>query len=214
MDGVTIQNRVYLGYAKAAAKIGIAHDLYRPTGSTSPLASGNRLASLPASFNAESFGYGRPNKYGKPTWYAVVDGAQTRVGDYLVGPSGTFFIAAQQALLPILAVECSNIITVLRPQQQTGIGAVGYGGDVDANETPLLIDWPASVLQGAKGEKNETNLPGDVRSPWWAVLLPALPGLLLHTADIITDNLGRRLVVSSAELTDMGWRITAMQALT
>ncbi|UQV43443.1 hypothetical protein KIV45_15865 [Janthinobacterium lividum] len=214
MDGSTIQNRLYRGYAKAAQKIGIAHDQYRPAGALTPLAAGNKLASLPASFNAESFAYGKPNKYGKPTWYAIVDGAQTRVGDYLVGPSGTFFIAAQQALLPILAVECNRTINILRPQQQTGVGAVGYGGDTDDNETLLMQAWPASVLQGAKGEKNETNLPGDVRSPWWAVLLPALPGVLLRTADIITDDLGRRLLVSSAELTDMGWRITAMQALT
>lgn len=214
MDGATIQNRVYRGYAKAAAKIGVAHDQYRPIGALSPLAAGNKLASLQASFNAESFTYGKPNKYGKPTWYAVVDGAQTRVGDYLVGPSGTFFIAAQQALLPILAVECNRTINILRPQQQTGVGAVGYGGDTDANETLLIQAWPASVLQGTKGEKTEAALPGDVRSPWWVVLLPHAVGVTLRTNDIITDELARRYIISSAELTDAGWRMTAMQAQT
>lgn len=214
MDGAKIQARVYRGYAKAADKIGLPHQVYRAAGGDDPLAAGNLVATLRASLNAEDMKYGRPNKYGKPTWFAIFDGAQTQVGDYLKGPSGTFFIAAQQALLPILAVECNRTINILRPQQQTGVGAVGYGGDTDDNETLLMQAWPASVLQGSKGEKNETNLPGDVRSPWWAVLLPALPGVLLRTADIITDDLGRRLLVSSAELTDMGWRITAMQALT
>jgi len=214
MDGAKIQNRVYRGYAKAASKIGLAHALYRPVGAGAALAPGNLITSLPASFNAEDMKYGRPNKYGKPTWFAIVDGAQTQVGDYLVGPSGTFFIAAQQALLPILAVQCSNTINVLRPQQQGGIGAQPYGGDTDANETPLMTGWPASVLQGTKGEKSETQLPGDTRTPWWAVLVPALADVTLRSNDIITDDLGRRLIVSSAELTDMGWRITAMQAMT
>jgi hypothetical protein len=214
MDGAKIQDRVYRGYAKAASKIGLAHALYRPVGAAAALATGNLITTLPASFNAEDMKYGKPNKYGKPLWYAIVDGAQTQVGDYLVGPSGTFFIAAQQALLPILAVQCSNTIDVLRPQQQTGVGAVGYGGDTDDNETPLLTGWPASVLQGTKGEKSETHLPGDTRTPWWAVLLPALGGVTIKTNDLITDDLGRRLIVSSAELSDLGWRLTAMQAMT
>jgi len=51
-----------------------------------------------------------------------------------------------------------------------------------------------------------------VRTPWWAILMPAWPGVILRTSDIILDELGRKYVVSSAELTDMGWRCTAMQA--
>ena len=212
MDGVTLQKRVYRGYAIAAPRIGIAHDLYRPATALNPLATGNKIATLPVSFNNEDFKYGRPSKYGDPTWYAVVDGAQTRVFDYLKGPSGTFFIAAQQALLPIFAVECNRTINVYRPQQQTGIGAVGYGGDTDANETLLMQQWPASLLRGSKGDRNGVNLPGDVRSPWWEILLP-YAGVQIRTDDVITCDLGRRYIVSSAEL-DLGWRITAMQALT
>jgi hypothetical protein len=214
MDGATLQNRIYKGYGKAAAKIGINHDLYRPRGTQFPLIGSNKLATLPVSFNAEDFKYSRPNKYGKPTWFAVMDGTQTQVGDYLKGSSGTFFIAAQQALLPILAVECNRIINVQRPQQQRGVGAQGYGGDTDANETMLMQEWPASILQGTKGEKSETRLPGDVRMAWWAILLPSAPGVTIRSDDIITDELARRYIVSSAELSDLGWRITAMQAQT
>ena len=213
MDGVTLQKRVYRGYAIAAPRIGIAHDLYRPATALNPLATGNKIASLPVSFNAQDMKYGKPNGYGKPLWYAVADGAQTKVGDYLKGPSGTFFIVAQQPLLPILAVDCNRTIDIKRPQQQTGIGAVGYGGDTDANETLLMQQWPASVLQGTKGEKSGTNLPGDMRSPWWVILLPYI-GVQIKTDDIVTDEKGVRYVTSSTELTDLGWRITAMQALT
>jgi hypothetical protein len=158
--------------------------------------------------------YGKPNLYGKPLWYALTDGTQTRVGDYLIGNGQTFFIAAQQTILPILAVQCTNTLNILRPQQQEGLGQVGYGGDLDSNEIMLMQQWPASVLQGTKGEKDGAILPGDVRLPWWAILVPAYPGVVIRTADIITDDLDRRFIISSAELTDMGWRMTAMQAQT
>jgi hypothetical protein len=50
----------------------------------------------------------------------------------------------------------------------------------------------------------------------WAVLLPAfsLNGakLLLRTGDLATDDLGRTGVVSTAELTSLGWRIHMRQA--
>ena len=214
MNGATIQARIYKGYAIAALKIGVLHDQYRPTSALNPISLGNRLTSLPVSFNSEDFSYMKPNKYGKPTWFAVVDGAQTKVGDYLKGPTGTFFIAAQQPLLPILAVECNRTVSVYRPQQQTGIGAQGYGGDTDANETLLMQAWPASVLQGPKGEKSEAHLPGDTKNAWAAVLMPAFTGVVLRSDDILIDDLARRFVLSSVELTDLGYRMTAMQAQT
>jgi hypothetical protein len=213
MDAAKLESKIYAGYAKAAQRIGYTVDLYRPSSPINPLAQLNRLRSFPASFNAEDMTYKRPNKYAKPTWFGVFDGRLAQVGDYLVGEhDGTFFVAAMQTALPILLVQCNRTINVLRPQQQTGVGAAGYGGDTDAGETELLHQWPASVLQGTKGEKNDAQLPGDTRSPWWAVLLPNYPGVTLRSADLITDDLARRYVISSAELTDLGWRITAMQA--
>ncbi|MBR8182096.1 hypothetical protein KDW54_06745 [Burkholderia ambifaria] len=213
MDAAKLQSKVWAGYAKAAKRIGPAFNLYRPISATNPLSNGP-IATLNASFNAEDMSYGRPNKYGKPTWFCLVDGSRVLVGDYLINSDQTFFIAAMQPILPILAVDCNRTLNVLRPQQQSGIGAVGYGGDTDSNETPLMTGWPASVLQGTKGEKNEVNLPGDVRNPWWQILMPAYPGIVLRTADIVTDDIDRRYIVSSAELTDLGWRLTAQSAQT
>lgn len=213
MDAANLQSKVYAGYAKAAKRIGPTFNLFRPADPLAPLLSGP-VTTLNASFNAEDMTYSRPNKYGKPTWFCLVDGSQVRVGDYLINATQTFFLAAMQPILPILAVDCNRTINVLRPQQQTGVGAVGYGGDIDSNETALMTGWPASVLQGTKGEKNEVNLPGDVRNPWWQILMPAFPGVVLQSADIITDDIGRRYIVSSAELTDLGWRMTAMSAQT
>lgn len=214
MDGATINAKVYAGYAKAAKIIGTNYQHYRPTGANNPIGAGNRLADLPVSLNAEDPRYARPNVYGKPTWYAVADGAQLAVGDYIIGLEGTLFVAALQPLLPIFMVDCNRTVSVIRPQQQTGVGAVGYGGNTAANETVLMSGWPTSALQGAKGEKGGVSLPGDVRNPWWAILLPQFAGIVLRSDDIITDDLGRRYIISSAELTDLGWRLTAMQVQT
>jgi hypothetical protein len=214
MNADLLQQKIYMGYAKAALRIGHTFGVYRPNSQNNPVAGARLVTSLPASFNAEDMKYGKPNKYGKPTWFCLIDGRQTQVGDYLIHGTETYFIAAQQLALPILAVECNRVINVLRPQQLSGVGAQGYGGNTTATETLLMQQWPASVLQGTKGEHNEVQLPGDVRNPWWAMLFPAWPGVTLRTGDIITDELVRRYVVSSAELTDSGWRITAMQAQT
>jgi len=190
MDGTTLNSRVWAGYAKAAKYIGTTYQHYRPNGPNSPLAAGNRLADMPVSLNAEDPRFARPNVYGKATWYAVADGAQLQVGDYIVGVEGTLFVAALQQLLPIFMVDCNRTVSLLRPAQQSGVGAQGYGGGTDVG------------------------LPGDVKTPWWIVLLPQWAGVTLRTSDIITDDLGRRYVISSAELTDLGWRLTAMQAQT
>lgn len=215
MDAATLQSKIYAGYAKAAAKIGYTTDVFRPVTAANPTAVGNKINSIPASFNPEDASYGKPNKYGHPTWFGLFDGRLTKVGDYLINPyDGTFFVAAQQIQLPILLVQCNRTLNVIRPQQQAGVGALGYGGDTAANESTIMTAWPASVLQGPKGEKSEVGLPGDVKQPWWAILMPAWAGVTIRGGDIITDDLQRRYVISSAELTDLGWRMTAMQAQT
>ena len=212
MDGATIQARIWRGNDKAAQYIGSSFEQYRPSTNSVSAPLSASLQTLMASFNAEDMTYRRPAKYGKPLWYCMADGSQLAVGDYLVGDD-TYFIAAMQDLLPILAVKCNRTVSVLRAET-AGVGDVGYSGDVTANETTLMSGWPASVLEGTKGEQNPADLPIDMRMPWWVVLLPAWSGLTLLTGDIITDDIGHRYVVSSPELTDLGWRLTAMMAQT
>lgn len=209
MDGTRLQAKIYKGYGQAAKRIGFDYQQYRATSADNPLSSA--LQTLPASFTT-NFKYSAPNKYGEATWIGLFDGTDFAPGDYLVGPGGTFFIAAMQATLPIYCVQTNRTVTLLRVSMDDGVGQVGYGGDTPETEVPLMQNWPASVLQGTKGEANETKLPGDVRTPWWAILMPAWPGVIIRTSDILTDDLGRKYVISSAELTDMGWRMTAMQA--
>ena len=209
----SIQEQIYYGYAQAASKLGDPVDLYRPLTAGEALAVENKLLTLPASFSVEGT-YKKPNGYGKPLWRVLIDGTKTKVGDYLVGADATYFIASMQSLLPIQAVQCNRMVNVSCQPLDDSIGAIGYGGATADNLETILTQWPASILQGTKGEKSEVGLPGDVRIPWWAILLPAFTGVIIETSYIISDELGRRYIVSSAELTDMGWRITAQQAET
>lgn len=207
-----VQAKLYAGYKKAAARLGAPYQFYRPLSATAPLST--LLLTQNAALSPKSYGFEKMAKHADYDWCGMFDGTLTRTGDYLVGVDGTFFIGSQFLNLPIMTVKCNRTLRILRPQQQSGVGAVGYGGNIDAVETVLMQDWPASVLAGTKGDKSEANLPGDVKSAWWAILLPSFAGVLLRSDDIITDDLDRRYVVSSAELTDLGWRLTAMQAQT
>lgn len=206
MDGDTLQKKVYQGYGKAALRIGQLSYVYRPVEAFDPLTV--CMATILAAFTTNDK-FSKPSEYGHPTWKAIVDGTELCVGDYLVTPDSTFFIAAMQHLLPILAVSCNRTISLVRVDQPGEEGAVGYGGITEANKTPIMGNWPASILQGTKGEKNLAGLPGDERVPWWSVLLPQFAGVVIVTSDLIIDDLGRLYVVSSAELTDLGWRLTA-----
>jgi hypothetical protein len=58
------------------------------------------------------------------------------------------------------------------------------------------------------------DLPNDTSVPYWTVLLPVIPDVILLPSDLMTDDLGRSAVVAAAELTDLGWRVTVKQATT
>lgn len=215
MDGIALSALIYKGRGKAAAHIGLPCNIFRPLTATAPLT--NLIATLPAAFNSGDTTYLRANEFNDPIWYADYDGTQTQPGDYLVRvmDGKIWFVSAQQQILPTMVVDCNRVVNVLRPQQQTGVGAQGYGGDTVGLETPLITGFPASILVGPKSDKSIVNLPGDVRNPSWAVLLPSLPGnIYLRNEDVITDDQSRRYVISSAELSDLGWRIMAVQAET
>lgn len=211
MTGEKLRDKIYAAYGRAAQKIGFDYQQFRATSANNPLST-TALRTIKASFTT-SFAYTAPSKHGKAEWLGVFDARLFAVGDYLVGRQGPFFIAAMQDTLPILCVETNRVIDVIRVGQEAEIGLGGWAGDKRASTEVLIMQgWPASILQGTKGETNETKLPGDVKTPWWAIMLPAWPGVELRTSDIIRDDLDRKYVISSAELTGMGWRITAMQA--
>lgn len=213
MKAAQIQAKIYSGYGKAAARLGYDTQVFRASGPLEPVVDANLIATLPASFNAEDMHYRKPNGYGHPLWFCMADGRQLQVGDVLKNSEdGTFFIAAMQSLLPILTVQTNTTVSILRLPENTAVGAIGYGGATAATEQALISGWPASLLIGGRGEKNQVDLPADTRAGHYALLLPN-PGVTLRTSDIVVDHLGRRFALQSCELTDLGWRMTARQEL-
>ena len=75
----------------------------------------------------------------------------------------------------------------------------------------MITGWLASCGAGPRGERGDVTLPDDVKNPWWVFRLPTIPGIAINTDYIITDDLGRRYSVSSAELSEFGWKLTARQ---
>jgi hypothetical protein len=218
MDYALLQQKIYGGYAKAALRIGPNYTIYRPSGATNPIVPGNIVTTQPASFNAEDMKYQKPNKYGRPTWYCLTDGTKTLPGDYMIGAGNTFFIAAQQLTLPILAVECNRQVRISRMPVENGPGFVGYSGVVQREEVDVLgtsgaggtfvSGWPASVLLGGRSDK-ETVLPSSVKQSGVIILLPRSVPITISEADVIQDDLGREYSIYTAELTDLGWRLQA-----
>ncbi len=209
-----LQDRISRALGTAARAIGSTADAFRPSGVADPLAPSNRFLRLPAAFAPASGSFGSPTAYGVALWQGMFDSAYTRPGDYIVQADGTWFIAAQQRLLPPLCVRTSRIVSFARPAAASASGVNGYGGITRANTTRLLTNWPASVLGFSGGGRPDAGLPGDGAAPFWTVLLPAFASVLLRPADLMTDDLGRTAAVAAAELTELGWRLTVKQATT
>jgi hypothetical protein len=215
MDGATIQARIYAGRGKAALRIGLDCRQYRPLTAAAPL--GNLLATIKAAFNSGDSNYLAPNLYGDPVWYADLDGRVTQTSDYLVRVSdgSTWFIAAQQQLLPIVCVDCNRAVRISRQSLNASVGAQAYGSTSPCDPTSMsdIVGapgalWPASILMGGRKDA-ATGLPGGVKNAGWKMLLPPSVPVVLKAGDIATDDLGRRYAIDAAELTDMGWRLAA-----
>ena len=210
MDGATLQQKIYKGYAKAALRLGLEYTIYRSADGQNPIQAPNIVGTTLVS-PTTTWSYNIPKKYGDATWLMLLDGRVTEVGDYLIGPNNrTFFIAGMQHLLPILGVLCDRVVSVKRPISPTGHGYVGHSGYEDSNpdtDTPLLEECPAAFLKSSRGEKNPVKIPTGDKMPWYAVFLPAWSNVFLRNGDIITDNNEQEFVISDNEHTELGWHL-------
>ncbi len=216
MDAATIAAKVSYGLGKAASVIGRPYSLYRPTsGVVAALDPSMLVGSVPAAVDTCSqFEFRQPVKPGQFLFYLLADVTTMLVGDYLVGPEGTFFLATRDDIDRPLLVRCNRVLTLSRPSGSPP-GPGYYGGDVTATETPLLNAWPAAVITKTRGEGGDTNLPGDTREPWMEVMLPASVPLQICFADVALDEQASqcRYVFSSTEQTALGWRCLARVVL-
>lgn len=214
MDGATLQAKIYAGRGKAAAKIGLTCNAFRPFLGQDPMR--NQVGSLPVALNSGDRTYQNPNEPGDPIWYGDFDGTKVQVGDYLqrVSDGGIWYVAALQPLLPILLIECNRRVRVSRLQQPVAAGVVGYGGVTEGTEVDVIGApsqlWPASILFGGKIEKQATT-PMTAKMSGFRILLPTSVTVPVQAGDFITDDLGNRYIVDGAEGSDSLWRINAQQ---
>ena len=209
MDPSTLQNLIARGLGAAARHTGELYDAHRPDDWRNPITPETRYLRLPAVFNNQDPTFTRAARYDRPDRYGAFDTAYTRPGDYLVGPGGSFFIAAQEHLLPPLCVLTNAVLDVLRPNTATTSGLTGYSGIQHTDTTPMLQSWPASIL--ATGPGGQPILPADGSPGIWTILLPPGP-YRLHTSDIVTDDQSRSFVVATVDRTLLGHRLTVKQA--
>lgn len=220
MDAATIQAKVYYGYAKSAQYVGQTFNHYRPQSGQPIIGSATLLGSLNAGMTPASASGFNFNKAGLDTnyfWACLADGTQLQVGDVLQDAAQTFFIAAMQPLLPMVAILANATITIKRPQVPSVFGAVGYQGLTEATETTLISGLPAAIRVASSGKNTRgQELPADAPGPdkytlfFSATLLGSPP---VMERDVIYDGMGRRFQVSGLEMTPVGPKVDAVRLL-
>jgi hypothetical protein len=90
-------------------------------------------------------------------------------------------------------------IQISRPNQNTSVGVQPYGGVLATNESVIATGIPAHIQSDRQGTKPQTGLPGDAAGEsTWKIIFKAALGLV-QTDDVITDDLGNRYQVISAD---------------
>jgi hypothetical protein len=99
-------------------------------------------------------------------------------------------------------------VSLRRLNAAVGFGAIADRSDASTGEAAIFAGWPASMLFAGRGRSGADDLPGDMPSPEYMVMLPVIPGVdLPRPGDILTDDMGRRLVVGWCERSQLGLRI-------
>ncbi len=206
-----LQDRIARGQGIAARKLGLETDAYRPSTPDAPLSLRNRYILLPVVFHIGK-AFDTPAAYGNPLWQAMLDSAYTKPGDYLVQRDEIWFIASQPRLLPVLCVKTNRVVSFTRAAAANHMGVGTYTGMQRATQHKILTNWPASVLATGAARMASTHLPADLPATTWTVLLPALPTTMLHAGDRMSDDLNRAGIITTADLTDFGWRLIIREA--
>jgi hypothetical protein len=211
MDGTTLNAKVYAGYAKAALRIGTAHTQYRPSSAITPIAAGNIITpALQASFNIGGQ-YKNQSKADVWLWQAVLDGSAVAIGDYLVGAE-TWCIVGMQALMPIIALRCTDTISISRAGTVTqGADGAQQGIVTVASGIPCYVqlkrDKGFSAPSGFQAGATNTSAP----LPEWLIYLcmgGVTPMGFIKDGDTITASNGQKWRVDAASSSTVSWQLS------
>ena len=216
MDGIKAQQKVWLGYGKAASKIGLVYKVYRSINGINPITAPNYLYEVFLS-TTQAWSYKNPNKFSMNSWLMVVDGTKVSPGDYLVANNSLtndiYYIASKQHLQPILGIKCDRTIDVIAVTDtgfETNKGFTGYAAeDLPPKSNQIIMQaCPASFIIGSKGESSSVNIPFDTKMPWYSVYLPYL-NKHIESGYVLVDDKSKRFLLSGNQKTDNGWKLIA-----
>lgn len=212
MNRAGIAERVARGLGRAAAVLGEECTIYRPKAPGPAIAPRWRLGTVWAAMAEGNGDFTRAAGYGEATETGIFNTTDREAGDYLVAANGTaWFVADVPSFAGARVVRCNEVVSVKRaPAADAGVGA--YQASTLANEDTILTGFPASVLREGSSGGMQAELPGDMRLGTWRVLLPA--AAVIRTGDVIVLADTSRAVVSLAERSALGWRLSASVAAT
>ncbi|WP_042298960.1 hypothetical protein [Paraburkholderia kururiensis] len=91
-----------------------------------------------------------------------------------------------------------RVIAISRPANQTGVGAIGYGGATQGTLQQIASGIAASIQLVKSKAVNPAGLPGDVPTTEWRIFFRSTDLSLLSERYVISDDLGRRFEVLGA----------------
>ncbi len=227
-----IQASIYAGYGAAAVALSAdTYQVYRGAAGQSDPTAGTPIAALPMTFtNAKLTGanFERGLLHDDIAVAALIDASTLELGDYLVGPAETFFIAGMDPMLPVIAVRCNRTISASRSLSELtvggGMGNAGpsqFGGKTpfwgrreDAADNTPAIKAPACTLASAGRATSRSDMPSAAPGPsrWRIYLSPAtFPRDSINDRDFLTDESGNRHMVEAAGWTRLGYRLETIR---
>ncbi len=213
MDGLKLADRLAYGAGCAARRAGFFHDAYRPASLQCPIDLANRFLRLAVAYVLPGGSVGAPAGFAVPYRQALADWSYLQVGDYLVGPEGTVFVAAIEPPKPMLVVMTNAIVSLWRPAAPLLAGTNPYGAVLPETNRALLSEFPASLLVGGLSDRTRAGLPDDTKIPGFVCLVPSLAGFQPRVADIVGDGTGARYLVNAVETLSGVLRLSMNQAV-
>jgi hypothetical protein len=228
MDGVRLESLVRRGFAKAARHVSLPYHVYRPVQRMWPIQLIGQRPDILATFSPkQDFEFNAPPSIKDVLQSCLTNDTSLAHGDYLLGPSGTFFVSKTAHLTAPTCVLCNHTLELRRVMPPEGFGALRYRAEVAQEET-IIARLPGSLMRSSQGGRHEAGLPGAPSAPEVMVLWPDLAQIgpddrnpsdnpvsqawradqmVIRTSDAISDDMGRRWAISAAELTGFGWRL-------